>query len=64
MANSKKISIVWDFFNIDLNDQTNSICNLCKCIQTRGTLEGKFTTSNMLQHLKKKAQKRIFNCLC
>ena len=53
MANSKK-SIVWDFFNIDLNDQTNSICNLCKCIQTRGTLVGKFTTSNMLQHLKKK----------
>ena len=46
-------SVCWDFFKVTVNDETKAICNLCGCIQSRGTIENRFTTSNMITHLKK-----------
>ena len=48
-------SIVWKYFSINDKDKTTCICNLCKAVISRGGKSAKtFTTSNMMNHLRKK----------
>lgn len=47
-------SIIWEFFEVLKNDKTNCKCNLCGVRISRGGKSAKtFTTTNMMNHLKK-----------
>ena len=50
---SKKRSVIWEYFNIDPEDEKNAICNTCDEAVSRGGASAKnFNTSNLQYHLK------------
>ena len=47
-------SFCWKFFDVDQKDQSKAVCKLCEASISRGGKSSKtFTTTNMLNHLKK-----------
>lgn len=51
---SSSLSWAWTYFDINTSDKTKAICKLCQASISRGGKSAKtFTTTNLLNHLKK-----------
>ena len=56
---SKKRSVIWEYFNIDPEDEKNAKCNTCDEAVGRGGASAKnFNTSNLRYHLKREQKPR------
>lgn len=58
--NIKSKSIAWIFFSINVGDESKATCKLCDTVISRGSGKaGKFTTTNLLNHLMFKHSKEL-----
>lgn len=54
MMASKKESIVWTFFEINNSDKSKAKCIMCGSVYSRGKTAKSYSTTSLLEHLKKK----------
>ena len=55
MLNRTKQSAVWEYFTVNLYDESKVSCSVCAAVVSRGGKETKnFNTSNMRHHLETK----------